>query len=201
MPYNEADTRAKLIDPALHTRGWTEDRLNREETAGKIEIVGNSARRGSKRADYTLRVVSESGAQPVAVALIEAKAESAPPSFGLQQAKGYADRLNVPFVYSSNGHQFVEYDRFTGKTSAPRPMSDFPSPGELLARYETHQGFNLNSPEAKPLVTPYAKGEAQRRYYQDAAIRAVLEKRPGAKSAPCSAWLPAPARPLSLSIC
>ena len=38
------------------------------------------------------------------------------------------------------------------------------------------QGFSLDSEAAKPLVTPYAKGEAQRRYYQDAAIRAVFEK-------------------------
>ena len=25
LTLNESDTRAKLIDPALHTRGWTED--------------------------------------------------------------------------------------------------------------------------------------------------------------------------------
>jgi len=37
MPLGEADTRAKLIDPALHTRGWTEDLVRREETAGAIE--------------------------------------------------------------------------------------------------------------------------------------------------------------------
>ena len=40
MPLNEADTRAKLIDPALHSKGWTEDLIRREETAGAIEIVG-----------------------------------------------------------------------------------------------------------------------------------------------------------------
>jgi type I restriction enzyme R subunit len=40
MSYNEADTRAKLIDPAIHKRGWTEDLIRREETAGAIEIVG-----------------------------------------------------------------------------------------------------------------------------------------------------------------
>ena len=39
MPYNEADTRAKLIDPAIHKRGWTEDLIRREETAGTVEII------------------------------------------------------------------------------------------------------------------------------------------------------------------
>ena len=38
MPLSEADTRAKLIDPALHARGWTEDLIRREETAGAVEI-------------------------------------------------------------------------------------------------------------------------------------------------------------------
>ena len=179
MPLNEADTRAKLIDPALHDRGWTENLIRREETAGAIEIIGGTPRKQAKgRVDYALRVISSSGSQPVAVALIEAKAEQYPPTHGLEQAKLYASssRLNVPFVYSSNGHLFVEYDRFTGLTQAPLPMSEFPTPDELKARYEEKKGFSLESEAAKPLVTPYAKGEAQRRYYQDAAIRAVFEK-------------------------
>jgi len=44
MPYNEADTRAKLIDPALHSNGWTEDSNKREVTAGAIEVVGGIPR-------------------------------------------------------------------------------------------------------------------------------------------------------------
>ena len=44
MPLNEADTRAKLIDPALHSNGWTEDSIRREVTAGAIEIVGGVPR-------------------------------------------------------------------------------------------------------------------------------------------------------------
>jgi len=179
MALNEADTRAKLIDPALHARGWTENLIRREETAGAIEIIGGTPRKQAKgRVDYALRVISSSGSQPVAVALIEAKAEQYPPTHGLEQAKLYASasRLNVPFVYSSNGHQFVEYDRFSGLTQPPLPMSEFPTPDDLKARYEEKKGFSLESEAAKPLVTPYAKGEAQRRYYQDAAIRAVLEK-------------------------
>jgi type I restriction enzyme R subunit len=179
MHYNEADTRAKLIDPALHKRGWTEDLIRREETAGAIEVVGGKGRRRARgRVDYTLRIKVNPDTQPVAVALIEAKKEDLPPGHGLDQAKGYAacKRLNVPFVFSSNGHLFVEFSRFTGLTSAPRPLAEFPTPAELRARYEGALGFSLDAAAARPLLQPYAGGEATRRYYQDAAIRAVLEK-------------------------
>src|ERR1700686_581030 len=113
---NEADTRAKLIDPAIHSRGWTEDLIRREETAGAIEIVDGIARKqGRGRVDYVLRIKVSPDAQPVAVALIEAKAEHLPPAHGLEQGKlyGACRRLQVPFVFSSNGHLFVEFDSFT----------------------------------------------------------------------------------------
>jgi type I restriction enzyme R subunit len=111
------------------------------------------------------------------VALIEAKAENLPPTHGLEQAKLYASckRLNVPFVFSTNGHLFVEFDRNTGITSEARPLSDFPCPANLRARYEATVGFSL-ADAARPLLARYAGGEATRRYYQDAAIRAVFEK-------------------------
>ncbi len=179
MGMGESDTRAKLIDPAIHSRGWTEDLIRREETAGAIEIIKGKARKRAKgRVDYTLRIKINLDSQPVAVALIEAKAEDLLPTHGLEQAKAYADckRLNVAFVFSSNGHQFVEYDRFTRLTSKPMPMNEFPTPEELRSRYEKHMGFSLNDPEARPLQIPYSGGEATRRYYQDAAIRATLEK-------------------------
>jgi type I restriction enzyme R subunit len=177
MGLNEADTRAKLIDPALHRRGWNEDLIHREETAGPIEVIGGIARQRARgRIDYTLRIQVNPQTQPVAVALIEAKAEGLPPDHGLEQAKGYCRRGHVPFAYASNGHLFVEFDATTGLTSAPRPLSDFPTPAELRARYEAGAGFSLTDPAAAPLLCRYPGGEATRRYYQDAAIRAVLEK-------------------------
>src|SRR5947207_12418973 len=113
--YNEAETRAKLIDPAIRTRGWTEELIKREETAGEIQIIGGKARRGRGRTDYTLRVKVTAEAQPVALALIEAKKASQPPAYGLEQGKTYGrcQRFNVKFVFSTNGFQFVEYDCFT----------------------------------------------------------------------------------------
>ena len=90
MPLNEADTRAKLIDPAIHARGWTEDLIRREETAGTIEIIeGKPQKRAKGRVDYVLRVKLNPEAQPIAVALIEAKAEHLPPNHGLEQANNH----------------------------------------------------------------------------------------------------------------
>ena len=179
MTFGEADTRAKLIDPALHARGWTEDLIRREETAGAVEIVdGRPRRRARGRVDYVLRVRVDAESQPVAVALIEAKAEHLPPMHGLEQANAYAacQRLQILLAFASNGHLFVECDRISGLTSNPRPLSEFPSPAELRARYEKIVGFSLQSPLARPLLMRYPGGEGTRRYYQDAAIRAVLEK-------------------------
>src|SRR5215216_4226212 len=80
MPMNEADPRAKLIDPAIYARGWTNDLVCREETAGAIEIIEGKPRKQSQgRVDYTLRVKVNPETQPVAVALIEAKAEHLSP--------------------------------------------------------------------------------------------------------------------------
>lgn len=177
MALSEADTRAKLIDPALHSRGWTEDLVHREETAQGVDIVdGKPKRRQRGRTDYLLRIRVNISTQPVAIALIEAKRSDEPPDKGLEQAKKYARLNDVPFVYSSNGHLFTEYDYFTGKTGAPSPLGGFPTPQELRQRYEQGAGFSLEAESAKPLLIPYPSGEASRRYYQDAAIRAALER-------------------------
>ena len=177
MHLSEADTRAKLIDPALHRRGWTEDLIRREETDKGIDIVDGRPRRRQKgRTDYLLRIRININSQPIAVALIEAKRSDEPPESGLEQAKKYARLNNVSFVYSSNGHLFVEYDNFTGKTSDPRPLEEFPAPSELRGHYEKGVGISLDSENARPLLVPYRGGEASRRYYQDAAIRAALTK-------------------------
>ena len=176
---NESETRRDLIDPALLQNGWNDALIKREETAPTVDIIdGKAVRRKKGRTDYTLRIRLNETSQPIAIALIEAKTESDSPSKGLEQAKSYADckRLNVKFIYSSNGHQFVEFNRFTRETSSPKPMSEFPSPDDLRRKYEFHMGFGLADTVAKPLSSKYKGGEDARRYYQDAAIRAVLEK-------------------------
>lgn len=70
----------------------------------------------------------------------------------------------------------MEYDHFTGKTSKHSPLEQFPTPIDLRQRYEEGIGISLESEKAKPLLIAYPGGEARRRYYQDAAIRAALER-------------------------
>jgi type I restriction enzyme R subunit len=82
----------------------------------------------------------------------------------------------VKFVYSTNGHQFVEYDITTGKTTAPSSIANFPTPAELRQRWLEAAGLDPTAPEVGPLLTAYSVAGDKPRYYQDAAVRAVLER-------------------------
>ena len=91
--------------------------------------------------------------QPVAVAVLEAKAERLPPTAGLEQAQWYGrscKRLNVPFAIATNGHLFVEFDRTTGLTNAARPLSELPTPDEL--RRPAPAGARVAHGTAKPTL-------------------------------------------------
>lgn len=176
MAYNEADTRAKLIDPSIHKVGWTEDFIRRETTAGTIEIINGRPRRKNGRTDYLLCLPAKNEENPLAIAILEAKKEDEHSSLGLDQAKAYAKRLNVPFVFSTNGHLFVAYDAFSEKVSEELSLEQFPNPEKLKNLYEKGKGFSIEGDYSKPLFIPYKGGQSERRYYQDAAIRAALEK-------------------------
>jgi type I restriction enzyme R subunit len=110
------------------------------------------------------------------LAFVEAKKEKLPPTQGLEQVKEYARRHAVKFVYSTNGHMFVEYDTTTGKTTDPKPMSEFPAPCDLRQRWFAATGLDPAAPAVSPLLTAYSVAGDRPRYYQDAAIRAVLER-------------------------
>jgi type I restriction enzyme R subunit len=176
MGYNEADTRAKLIDPKLHSVGWKEDLIRRETTAGAVEIINGKTKRKSGKADYLLCLPTTKGQNPLPVAVIEAKKEDEFAGFGIDQAKEYAKYLNVPYVFSTNGHSFVSYDAFNKRFSDELPLDQFPTPDILKSHYETGKGLSLEDEIAKPLLVPYKGGQSERRYYQDAAIRATFEK-------------------------
>jgi len=178
MSLNEAQTRFSLIEPVIFNRGWTREHIKVEESTGGIYIndKGKAIRRRG-RTDYLLRLLIKKDTQPHAIALIEAKSEDKSPGAGLEQGKrdGDFNRLNVKFIFATNGHQFVEYDKFTGIISKPKPMNEFPTPEELRQRYEKNMGIDLEAENAKPMLVKYDNGENHRRYYQDAAIRAVFE--------------------------
>ena len=73
MGLNEADTRAKLIDPKIHDVGWKEDLIRRETTAGTIEIINGRPKRKSGRTDYLLCFPSKDEENPLAIAILEVK--------------------------------------------------------------------------------------------------------------------------------
>lgn len=181
MSRNESQTRFELIDPMLiEHRGWRREDMRLEVTTHpQIDIVyGRAQRRPCGRTDYLLFGALMPGTEPVPLAILEAKREGLPAEHGLQQGKGYrvGQLHHVPFVFSSNGTQFVEYDEITGTTSEARPMAEFPTQAELIARVLRARGLPACSPELAALLTPYAQGRGHLRYYQDAGIRAALEK-------------------------
>ena len=180
MPRSEAQVRFELIDPTLEERGWNRRTdIKVEETAKTVDIVhGQPRRRPAGRTDYVLRRPLTPGTEPIPLAILEAKHEGLPPEHGLQQGKDYrvGHLHHVPFVFSSNGNLFVEYDEETGVTSEPLPLAEFPRPEELIQRYLAVRGLKRETPEFKLLETPYKQGRAHFWYFQDAAIRAAFEK-------------------------
>lgn len=183
---NEADTRAKLIDPKLHEAGWNEARIEREHhfTKGRIYLVGDEHRRKEpKKADYLLRY-----ADSLPIAVVEAKDESHNPGDGMQQAKSYAEILNLLFAYSTNGHGIEEFDFATNKQ---RSLTRFPDPDELWKRYEAFRlpSDSLKAAEAAgkyvtgaspldPLLYPYFRevGGKVPWYFQEIAIQNIIER-------------------------
>ena len=148
---NEADTRLKLIDPAI-LKSWNRDTQVFTEycfTDGEIVVRGNFvSRKDKKKADYLLMY-----APNIPIAIVEAKDTNHTVSAGLQQGMGYAKTLDVPFAYSTNGRGFVEHDFFTGMERS-FSMDEFPTPEELWKRYSKAKG--LENEHAQEIVTaPY----------------------------------------------
>ena len=109
----EEDIKYSFITPAIQAKGWS-DKITMETqvkfTDGKINLKGNVVKREpAKKADYILYLNSNNP-----IAIIEAKDNNHTVSYGLQQAMTYAQMLDIPFAYSSNGDGFYEHDFLTG---------------------------------------------------------------------------------------
>jgi type I restriction enzyme R subunit len=183
MSMNEADTRYHLIDPLLRTKGYvSRDQITLETvlTPAPVEPIGPKGRRrkGPGRTDYLLCVQAGDMPKPMPVAVLEAKKEGEDPLKGMQQARGYADtlRFDVKYVFSTNGHKYGEYDRFTALINGPFLFPDFPTHPDLRTRYCKDCGIDLTQPSAAILFQADSPAWPQARYYQDAAIRATFEK-------------------------
>lgn len=174
---SERDICTKYIIPALQKAGWSIEKQIREEvyfTDGKIYIKGNKTKRGTrKRADYILYYKPN-----IPVAIIEAKRNEKSIGFGIQQALEYAEILDIPVAYSSNGDGFLEHDKtvFLGKIERQLELTNFPSPQELWERYKKFKG--IFEKEQEKIISQdyfYDRLGYKLRYYQQIAINRAVE--------------------------
>ena len=173
---SERDVCTKHITPALEAAGWDRQRQIREEvtfTDGRVIQKGKLHARGKKRrADYVLSLKPN-----LPLAVVEAKDMEHSVGAGMPQALAYAEALDVPFAYSSNGRGFVEHDRTGQGDTIERPIAvdAFPSPEELWRRYRAWKGLDEEAAEVV-LQDYYAEaGGKEPRYYQRVAINRVVE--------------------------
>ena len=169
----EQDIRTKYITPAIKNAGWDEMTQLREEvyfTAGRIQVKGKTVKRGkAKKADYVLYFKHN-----LPLAVIEAKDNNHTVSSGIQQALDYAEILDIPFAYSSNGDGFLEHDFLTGK-ERELSLDELPSPEELYKRYKQRKGIDEEA--EKVICTPYYSDGSSKtpRYYQEIAVNRTVE--------------------------
>lgn len=172
---SEEDIKRHYITPAI-TAKWHPGKFTMETqiTDGRINLKGNAVvTETPKRADYILYLNANN---PIAV--IEAKDNKCGVSYGLQQAMTYAQMLDVPFAYSSNGDGFAEHDFLTGRERI-LSLDEFPGEEELIARYkqEANGGKGLSPQQEKIIDQPYYSSQTTfaPRYYQRIAVNRALD--------------------------
>ena len=175
----EADIRTKFITPAIvgaEGEKWNVMTQLREEiyfTKGRVIVRGKTVKRGeAKKADYLLYYKPN-----IPIAVVEAKDNNHSVGAGMQQALEYAEILDVPFAYSSNGDAFLEHDRTGSSVIVEReiPLDQFPTPEELWVRYREAKGYNS---EQETITTQdYFEDVSGKvpRYYQLIAINRTVE--------------------------
>ncbi len=169
----EEDIKLNFITPALLNKGW-QNKITMETavklTDGKVNLKGNlTFREPAKKADYLLYI---SANNPIAV--VEAKDNNHSISYGLQQAMTYAQMLDLPFAFSSNGDGFAEHDFLTG-TEREFGLDEFPTEAELLARL--NQEASITPAQEAIRSQPYysSQNTYPPRYYQRIAINRTLD--------------------------
>ena len=163
---NEAETRLELIDPALRGAGWgiVENSRIRCEVIAPGRLVGSGKRANPEKADYVLVYRGEK------LAVIEAKKQDFPDTEGLQQAKKYAEKLDTPFAYSTNGLRIYQVEMKTGQESY---IDRYPTPDELWNATFSQ----VNQWRDKFAEVPFEdlNGTKELRYYQHNAVKNFLE--------------------------
>lgn len=171
---SESDICDKFIRPAMEKAGWNGlDQIFREYPlrAGRVVVRGNKAYRDKStvlRADYALFYKAN-----IPLAVVEAKDNQHAVGAGMGQALNYAQLLDVPFSFSSNGDGFVFRDATlaTGVLEQNLTLEEFPSPQELWRRYCTWKGWS--DEESRVAGFDYAPHKTPRYYQLNAVNRAV----------------------------
>lgn len=174
---NEENTKAKYITPIIQERwGYNSENIIMEYyfTDGRVNIDGDKVSRGDKKkADYLLLFKDN-----IPLALVEAKGIDHSAMEGYQQVIEYAEILDIPFAYATNGVELIEEDMITGLNNKNLKMKDFPYPEELWERYI--QEKNMTDDEVRLINQPYyvdtSKVKPKKaRYYQRIAINRVID--------------------------
>ena len=170
----EEDIKLNYITPAI-LKGWKGHiTMETKITDGRINISGNIvARSKPKFVDYMLYL---NDGKPIAI--VEAKDNNHSVSHGLQQAMTYAQMMDLPFAYSSNGDAFYEHNFLTGQEQQIT-LDKFPTQDELVARYyaELNGGKGISDLEKKIVSQPYYSSQSTYppRYYQRNAVNRTVE--------------------------
>ena len=164
---NEADTRADLIDPLLNQAGWGSgalSKITREFAITDGRLMGGGRRSKKDIADYVLYYKNR------IIGVVEAKSEELSASEGIAQAKRYAERLQVRYTFSTNGHDLYQIDMQTGQEGT---INAFPSPKDLWDKtYTTSSDWSDRFSE---IPFEDRSGTWKPRYYQNNAIQNTLD--------------------------
>ena len=174
---SERDICTKHVTPALVAAGWNLHTQFREEvslTAGRIIVRGKLTARGAqKRADYLLYHKPN-----IPIAVIEAKDATHSIGAGMQQALEYAEMIDVPFAFSTNGKGLLMHDRSAsaGVIETELALNEMPSPNELWKRYAVWKGLtSADNPIVNQDFFDDGSGKVPR-YYQTLAVNRVIEE-------------------------
>lgn len=169
---SETEICLNFITPAIEKSGWSKKqiRMNVYFTDGRIIVAGKTVKRGRRNfADYILEYKPN-----VPLAVIEAKDNNHSIGDGMQQGLEYAEKLDLPFVFSSNGDGFIFHDRETGKETK-LTLDNFPSQKELWEKYKKYKEITEKIEDTITSDYFYEPGFKQPRYYQRIAINRTIE--------------------------
>ncbi|HHG90885.1 MAG TPA: DEAD/DEAH box helicase, partial [Devosia sp.] len=171
----ETDIITKFVLPAIKDAGWDDMTQIRQEVKlrdGKVVVRGQAAaRKKVKSADI---VLYHKPSMPLAV--IEAKANKHDIGKGMQQGMDYANLLEVPFIFATNGDGFIFHDKTNlAALETEIRLEDFPTPAQLWQKFCVWKGYT----EAQlPMITQdyHDDGSGKSpRYYQLQAINKTIE--------------------------